>query len=83
MLWLMFIGQLTKASKTTCNYSSLIPKGRSPFFRQFLKFRQAIVDVIFVQKISNFWWICGLVLASRRSNFYKISVFGDIVMPQK
>jgi hypothetical protein len=33
---------------------SLIPKGPRPFFGPFLKFGQAIVDAIFVQKISNF-----------------------------
>jgi hypothetical protein len=33
----------------------LTPKGRSSFFGPFLKFGQAIVDAIFVQKISNFW----------------------------
>jgi hypothetical protein len=33
----------------------LIPKGQSPFFGPFLEFGQAIVDAIFVQKISNFW----------------------------
>jgi hypothetical protein len=26
---------------------------------------------------------CGLVLASRPTNLYKISIFGDTVMPQK
>jgi hypothetical protein len=61
----------------------LTPKGWSPFFGPFLEFGQAIVDAIFVQKISNFWWTCGLVLASRRTNFYKIPIFGYIVMPQK
>jgi hypothetical protein len=35
--------------------STLTPKERSPFFGPFLKFGHAIVDVIFVQKISNFW----------------------------
>jgi hypothetical protein len=34
---------------------SLTPKGPSPFFGPFLKFGQAIVDAIFVQKISIFW----------------------------
>jgi hypothetical protein len=48
-----------------------------------LKFGQAIVDAIFVQKISNFWRTCGLVLASRCTNFYKIPIFGLGVMPQK
>jgi hypothetical protein len=61
----------------------LTPKVQSPFFGPFLKFGQAIVDAIFVQKISNFWWTCGLVLASRRTNFYKIPIFGSTIMPQK
>jgi hypothetical protein len=61
----------------------LTPKGRNPFLRPFLEFEQAIMDAIFVQKISNFWWTCGSVLASRCTNFYKIPIFGDIVMPQK
>jgi hypothetical protein len=61
----------------------LTPKGRSPLFGPFLKFMQVIVDAIFVQKISNFWWICGLVLASRHTNFYKIIIFGLGIMPQK
>ena len=34
---------------------SLTPKGRSPVFGPFLKFVQAIVDAIFVEKISTFW----------------------------
>jgi hypothetical protein len=34
--------------------AQLSPKERSPFFGPFLKFGQAIVDEIFVQKISNF-----------------------------
>jgi hypothetical protein len=33
----------------------LTPKGPRPFFGPFLKFGQAIVDAIFVQKISKFW----------------------------
>jgi hypothetical protein len=33
----------------------LTPEGQSPLFGPFLKFGQAIVDAIFVQKISNFW----------------------------
>jgi hypothetical protein len=61
----------------------LTPKGRRPFFGPFLDIRQAIVDAIFVQKISNFWLKCGLVLASRHTNFYKIPIFGFTVMPQK
>jgi hypothetical protein len=60
-------------SKAT-DVSNLTPKGQSPFFGLFLKFGQAIVDAIFVQKFSNFLWTCGLVLASRRTNFYKMFV---------
>jgi hypothetical protein len=37
------------------NHINLTPKGRSSIFGPFLKFGQAIVDAIFVQKISNFW----------------------------
>jgi hypothetical protein len=37
----------------SCN--KLTPKGRRPFFGPFLDIGQAIVDAIFVQKISNFW----------------------------
>jgi hypothetical protein len=51
-------------------------------FQAFLKFGQAIVDAMFVQKISKFWWTCGLILASRCTNFYKIPIFGLGVMPQ-
>jgi hypothetical protein len=63
--------------------SLLTPKGLEPIFQAFLKFGQAIMDAIFVQKISNFWGTCGLVLASRHTNFYKILIFGLGVMPQK
>jgi hypothetical protein len=68
---------------TQCSVYILTPKGRSPVFGPFLKFGQAIVNAIFVQKISNFRWICGLVLAWRYTNFYKILIFGLGVMPQK
>ena len=61
----------------------LIHEGLEAIFQAFLKFGQAIVDVIFVQKISIFWWTCDLVLALRRTNFYKIPIFGLGVMPQK
>jgi hypothetical protein len=61
----------------------LTPKGRRPFYGLFLDFGQAIVDALFVQKISNFWWTCSLVLASRRTNFYKIPILGYTNMPQK
>jgi hypothetical protein len=63
--------------------SILTPKGPRPFFDQFLKFGQAIVNAIFVQKIWNFWWTCGLVLASRCTDFYKIPIFNLGAMPQK
>jgi hypothetical protein len=33
----------------------LTPKVLEAIFHAFLKFGQAIVDAIFVQKISNFW----------------------------
>jgi hypothetical protein len=42
------------AAYTTNLIYILTPKGPRPFFGPFLKFGQAIVDVIFVQKISNF-----------------------------
>jgi hypothetical protein len=61
----------------------LTPKGPRPFFGPFLKFGQAIVDAIFVQKISNFRWTCGLVLASRCTNFYEIPISNLGAMPQK
>jgi hypothetical protein len=61
----------------------LTPKGPSPFFGPFLKFGQAIVNAIFVQKISNFWWTCGYVLASRRTNLYEIPIYNLGAMPQK
>jgi hypothetical protein len=35
--------------------TKLTSKGPRPFFGPFLKFGQAIMDAIFVQKISNFW----------------------------
>jgi hypothetical protein len=58
----------------------LTPKGPRPFFDLFLKFRQANVDTIFVPKISNFRWTCGIVLTSR---IYKIPISNLGVMPQK
>jgi hypothetical protein len=62
---------------------NLTPKGPRPFFGLFLKFGQAIVDAIFVQKISNFQWTCGLVLASRRTNFYDFPISSLGTMLQK
>jgi hypothetical protein len=61
----------------------LTPKHLRPFFGPILKFEQAIVDAIFVQKISNFRWTCGLVLASSCTNFYKILISSLGAMPQK
>jgi hypothetical protein len=61
----------------------LTPKGPRPFFDPFLKFGQVIVDAIFVQKISNFRWTCGLVRASRRTNFYEIPISNLGAMLQK
>jgi hypothetical protein len=61
----------------------LTPKGPRPFFGPFLKFGQAIVDAIFVQKISNFRWTCGLVLASRHTNFFEIPISRLGAMLQK
>jgi hypothetical protein len=48
-----------------------------------LKFGQAIVDAIFVKKVSNFRRTCGLVLASRRTNFYEIPISDLKAMLQK
>jgi hypothetical protein len=48
-----------------------------------LKFGQAIVDAIFVQKILNFWKTYGLVLAPRCTNFYEIPISILGAMPQK
>jgi hypothetical protein len=41
--------------KNLMNAQDLIPKGLEAIFQAFLKFGQAIVDAIFVQKISKFW----------------------------
>jgi hypothetical protein len=60
----------------------LTPKGPKAIFKPFLKFGQAIVKVIFIK---NSWiklWVGGLVLATRRTNFYKIPIFGLVVMSQ-
>jgi hypothetical protein len=86
-LWATFMVINGKLYHTTIHglriLKKLTPKGQSLVFSSFLKFGQAIADVIFVQKISNFRWTCGLVLASRRTNFYKILIFGLGIMPQK
>jgi hypothetical protein len=65
------------------HFATLTPKHLRLFFGPFLKFGQAIIDAIFVQKISNFWWTCGLVLASSCTNFYKILISSLGAMPQK
>jgi hypothetical protein len=59
----------------------LTPKRQKAIFKPFLKFGQAIVKTIFINK--NSWiklWIGGLVLASRCTNFYKILIFGLVLM---
>jgi hypothetical protein len=61
----------------------LTPKDQGPFLAYFLKFGLAIVDAIFVQKISNFRWTCGLVLTSRCTNFYEIPISSLGAMLQK
>jgi hypothetical protein len=46
-----------KSVPSSCNDETILfltPKGPRPFFGPFLKFGKAIVDAIFVQKISNF-----------------------------
>jgi hypothetical protein len=58
----------------------LTPKVPETIFKPFLKFGQAIVKTIFIK---NSWiklWTCGLVLASRRIHFYKIPIFGLVLM---
>jgi hypothetical protein len=62
--------------------SGLTPKGPKAIFKPFLKFGLAIVKAIFIK---NSWiklWIGGLVLASRHTNFYKIPIFGLVLMFQ-
>jgi hypothetical protein len=62
--------------------SELTPKGPETIFKPFLKFGQAIVKAIVIK---NSWiklWTCGLVLASRRTNVYKIPIFGLVHMFQ-
>jgi uncharacterized membrane protein len=60
----------------------LTPKGPKAIFRPFLKFGQAIMKATFIKNSWIFLWICGLVLASRRTNFYKIPIFGLVIMSQ-
>jgi hypothetical protein len=45
----------SRSSSKITRKMNLTPKERSPIFDPFLKFGQAIIDAIFVQKISNFW----------------------------
>jgi hypothetical protein len=47
-------GRKKEKKKKKAKTPPLIPKGRSLVFGPFFKFGQAIVDAIFVQKISNF-----------------------------
>jgi hypothetical protein len=60
----------------------LIPKRPKAIFRPFLKFGQAIMKAIFIKHSWIKLWIGGLVLASRRTNFYKIPIFGLVLMSQ-
>jgi hypothetical protein len=78
--WPLILWMVSALLHLSC---SLTPKGPRPFFGPFLNFGQAIVNAIFVQKIWNFWWTCGLVLALRCTNFYKIPIFNLGAMPQK
>jgi hypothetical protein len=60
----------------------LTPKGPKTIFKPFLKFGQANVKAIFIK---NSWiklWTYDLVLASSRTNFYKIPIFGLVLMSQ-
>jgi hypothetical protein len=60
----------------------LTPKSLETIFKPFLKFGQATVKAIFIK---NSWiklWTCGLELASRLTKFYKILVFGLVLMFQ-
>jgi hypothetical protein len=45
---------LVKMANRFKQHKNLTPKRPRPFFDPFLKFGQAIVNAIFVQKISNF-----------------------------
>jgi hypothetical protein len=60
----------------------LTPQGPKAIFEPFFKFGQAIVKAIFIKNSWTFLWTCGLVLASRRTKFYKIPHFGLVVMSQ-
>jgi hypothetical protein len=62
--------------------TTLTPKGPKAIFRPFLKFGQAIVKTIFIKHSWIKLWIGGLVLASRCTNFYKIPIFGLVLMSQ-
>jgi hypothetical protein len=56
--WNLFLGVILECgnrSNMGMDIVTLTPKGPRPFFGPFLKFGHAIVDAIFVQKISNFW----------------------------
>jgi hypothetical protein len=88
--WIKYINSLRRTEVCLiipiyCQKESIVltPRRQRPFFGQFLDFGQANVDTIFVQKISNFWWTCGLILVWRCTNFYKIPIVGFTVMPLK
>jgi hypothetical protein len=66
----------------TWDKTKLTPKGPKAIFRPFLKFEQAIVKAIFIKNSWIKFWIGGLVLASRRTNFYMIPIFGLVLMSQ-
>jgi hypothetical protein len=53
-LGLVDTNNILSASLDLNNKIQLTPKGLKAIIQVFLKFRQAIVDAIFVQKISNF-----------------------------
>jgi hypothetical protein len=61
---------------------TLTPKGPETIFKPFLKFGQAIVKAIFIKNLWIKLWTYGLVLASRRTNLYKIPIFGLVLMSQ-
>jgi hypothetical protein len=46
---------LGKRNSTSLILTNLTPKVLRAIFQAFMKFGQAIVDAMFVQKISNFW----------------------------
>jgi hypothetical protein len=53
------------------------------FLAQFREFGHAIVNAISVLKFMNFLWTCGIVVASRLTNFSKIPICGDTTQLKK